>query len=272
MTKVVLISGSLRAASVNSAALRAVRRIIGRTRPAASVVSLPIGRLPFYNGDMEGTGATPAVAAARALVAGADALVIGTPCYNGAVPGVLKNALDWLSRPDGASPLTGRVAAVLSASPGGRGGIDAQPALFDLLDSCEAITVEHPPVAIRWAHQRLDATGEMTDGEAVRALCELVDATFEAVAIMEEQRRSVRERELHARVREESDPAGEASRQPVREEGNPVREEARPVADAARPVRAPHGPVRAAAHGTVPPAPQRAADAPSRASVTSSRS
>ncbi|MCQ8772720.1 NADPH-dependent FMN reductase [Streptomyces telluris] len=268
MTKVVLISGSLRAASVNSAALRAARRIIGRTRPAASVVSLPIGRLPFYNGDMEGTGATPAVAAARALVAGADALMISTPCYNGAVPGVLKNALDWLSRPDGASPLTGRVAAVLSASPGGRGGIDAQPALFDLLDSCEAITVEHPPVAIRWAHQRLDAAGEMTEGEAVRALRELVDATFEAVAIMEEQRRSVREqeRELHARVREESAPVGEASRQPVREEAG------RPVADGAGPVRAPRGPVRAA-HGTVPPAaPQRAADAPSRASVTSSRS
>ncbi|WP_058042171.1 NADPH-dependent FMN reductase [Streptomyces roseifaciens] len=268
MTKVVLISGSLRAASVNSAALRAVRRIIGRTRPAASVVSLPIGRLPFYNGDMEGTGTTPAVAAARALVAGADALMISTPCYNGAVPGVLKNALDWLSRPDGASPLTGRVVAVLSASPGGRGGIDAQPALFDLLDSCEAITVEHPPVAIRRAHQRLDAAGEMTDGEAVRALRELVDATFEAVAIMEEQRRSVRE--LHARVRDESGP-GHAGGGPVHEEGGPVHVEGGPVRDEAMPVREPRGPVRAA-HGAAPPAPQRRADAPSRASVTSSRS
>ncbi|WP_424890643.1 NADPH-dependent FMN reductase [Streptomyces sp. XH2] len=190
MTKVVLISGSLRAASVNSAALRAVRRVIAQTRPAASAVFLPIGRLPFYNGDVESAGTTPAVAVARALVADADALVISTPCYNGAVPGVLKNALDWLSRPDGASPLTGRVAAVLSASPGGRGGIDAQPALLDLLDSCEAITVEHPPVAIRRAHQRLDGAGEMTDPEAVTALRELVDATFEAVAIMAEQRRS----------------------------------------------------------------------------------
>ncbi|MGK5549460.1 NADPH-dependent FMN reductase [Streptomyces sp. URMC 127] len=193
MTKVVLISGSLRAASVNSAALRAVRRIIAQTRPAASAVSLPIGRLPFYNGDVESAGtAPPAVAAARALVADADALVISTPCYNGAVPGVLKNALDWLSRPDGASPLAGRVAAVLSASPGSRGGIDAQPALLDLLDSCEAITVEHPPVAIRRAHQRLDKNGEMSDPEAVTALRELVDATFEAVAIVAEQRRSLR--------------------------------------------------------------------------------
>ncbi|MFF7729213.1 NADPH-dependent FMN reductase [Streptomyces sp. NPDC008001] len=191
MTKVVLISGSLRAASVNSAALRAVRRIILQDRPAASVVSLPIGRLPFYNGDVESAGTTPAVAAARALVADADALVISTPSYNGAVPGVLKNALDWLSRPDGASPLTGRIAAVLSASPSGRGGIDAQPALLDLLDSCEAITVEHPPVALRRAHQRLDAAGEMTEPEAVAALRELVDATFEAVAIIAEQRRSL---------------------------------------------------------------------------------
>ncbi|MGW2598877.1 NADPH-dependent FMN reductase [Streptomyces klenkii] len=191
MTKVVLISGSLRAASVNSAALRAVRRIIAQTRPAASAVFLPIGRLPFYNGDVDSAGTTPAVAVARALVADADALVISTPCYNGAVPGVLKNALDWLSRPDGASPLAGRVAAVLSASPGARGGIDAQPALLDLLDSCEAITVEHPPVAIREAHQRLDGAGEMTDPEAVAALRELVDATFEAVSIIAEQRRSV---------------------------------------------------------------------------------
>ncbi|MFE0042422.1 NADPH-dependent FMN reductase [Streptomyces albireticuli] len=188
MTRVVLISGSLRRGSVNSAALRAVRRIVESAPGAPEAVSLPIGRLPFYDGDVERAGASPAVRAARALVADADALVVSTPSYNGAVPGVLKNALDWLSRPDGASPLTGRVVAVLSASPSGRGAIDAQPALMDLLDACEAVVVEHPPVAIRRADRRLDEAGEMSDPEVLAALRGLVDATFEAVAILADQR------------------------------------------------------------------------------------
>lgn len=190
MSRVVLISGSLRRGSVNSAALRAVRRIVESAPGAPEVISLPIGRLPFYDGDVERSGAATAVQAARALVADADALVISTPSYNGAVPGVLKNALDWLSRPDGASPLAGRVVAVLSASPSGRGAIDAQPALMDLLDACEAVVVEHPPVAIRRADRRLDAAGEMSDPEVLAALRGLVDATFEAVAILAGQRRS----------------------------------------------------------------------------------
>ncbi|MFC5723608.1 NADPH-dependent FMN reductase [Streptomyces gamaensis] len=191
MIKVVLISGSLRRGSVNSAALRAVRRIVGERREPTEVVSLPIGRIPFYDGDFEYARTTAAVRAARSLVAAADALVISTPSYNGAVPGVLKNALDWLSRPDGACALSGKAVAVLSASPGGRGAIDAQPALMDLLDACEAVVVEHPPVAIARAHERLDESGEMTEPDAVAELRSLVDATFEALRILGEQRASV---------------------------------------------------------------------------------
>ncbi|MEV4441286.1 NAD(P)H-dependent oxidoreductase [Streptomyces sp. NPDC049577] len=180
MIKLVLISGSLRRGSLNSAALRAVRRIIEDMPVDVEVVSLPIGRIPFYDGDVEEAGMTAAVEAARALVADADALVISTPSYNGAVSGVLKNALDWLSRPYGASPLTDKAVAVLSASPGGRGAVDAQPALLTVLRTCGAFVVEHPPVAIGQADQRLDRHGEMTDPEILDALRGLVGATLTA--------------------------------------------------------------------------------------------
>ncbi|WP_344098212.1 NADPH-dependent FMN reductase, partial [Streptomyces stramineus] len=121
MLKVVLISGSLRRGSVNSAALRAVRRIIVRMPRPAEAVTLPIGRVPFYDEDAERAGSAPAAQAARTLVAAADALVISTPSYNAALPGVLKNTLDRLSARRGRAPSTGKVVAVLSASPPGAG-------------------------------------------------------------------------------------------------------------------------------------------------------
>ncbi|GAA3041010.1 hypothetical protein VR41_11855 [Streptomyces sp. NRRL B-1568] len=182
MTRLVLISGSLRRGSLNSAALRAVRRIVEDMPEPVDVASLPIGRIPYYDGDVEEAGMTAAVQAARALVANADALVISTPSYNGTVSGVLKNALDWLSRPTGASPLTGKVVAVLSASPGGRGAADAQPLLRDVLRACDARVVAHPSVAIDRADERLDGDGEMRDPEVLAALRALVGATLAAVA------------------------------------------------------------------------------------------
>ncbi|MFC8000415.1 NADPH-dependent FMN reductase [Streptomyces rochei] len=185
MTKIVLVSGSLRRDSLNTTALRTVRRLV-RERPAGpdgphEVAMLSVGLLPLYDGDVERCDGSAAVREAKELLRGADALIVSTPSYNGEMSGALKNALDWLSRPGGASPLTGRVVALLSASPGARGGVDAQPALRGVLSRCGALVVDHEPVALGRAGELPVTDGEFTDPAVVGALGGLLDAVFAAV-------------------------------------------------------------------------------------------
>jgi chromate reductase len=180
MVKLVLISGSLRAGSLNSAAIRALGREAATVPGAREVTILPLAGLPFYDGDVEQAGLPEPVLAARAAVLAADAVVISTPAYNGAIPGVLKNALDWLSRPAGASAFAGKVAAVLSASPGPRGGLDAQDGLRAVLVRCKAVLAEHEPVALGRAESLRDDTGEITDPDALGTLRALAEATVAA--------------------------------------------------------------------------------------------
>lgn len=119
MVKIVLMSGSTRQDSVNGAVLETVRHVLAGLPGEHESVSLAVADLPFYEAGLERSGASDAVRAAQELVAGADALFISTPSYNGDMPGALKNALDWLSRGiGGPSALTGKVTAVASASPG----------------------------------------------------------------------------------------------------------------------------------------------------------
>ena len=179
MTSIVLISGSLRADSVNSAALATVARLLGRRSEPYRVSTLAIGELPFYDHDVEQADSSAEVRAARELVGAADVVVISTPSYNGQAPGVLKNALDWLSRPYGASALTDTPVAVLSASPGPRGAADAQPALCGVLRRSGAVLVElqEGPVAIGNAERLRTAEGEFADPEVLAALEGLLDAT-----------------------------------------------------------------------------------------------
>lgn len=182
-TKYILISGSLRRESYNSAALRAVARIIGERPEDAEFSFLPIGEIPFYNGDLDTDTVPSAVLEARAAVAAADVVIISTPAYNGAVPGVLKNALDWVSRPYGSSAIAGKPVAVLSASPGARGAADAQEGLLSVLDYCDTVVVEHEVVAIGTAGERLDEAGEFTDEEIVAELRSLVEAAARSVGV-----------------------------------------------------------------------------------------
>ena len=112
------IAGSLRSASYNRALLRAARELA----PAgAEIVDFDLRELPFYDGDVEAAGDPEAVAAFKDAIRAADALLIATPEYNHGLPGVLKNAIDWASRPALASPLAGKPVAIMGASTG-RGG------------------------------------------------------------------------------------------------------------------------------------------------------
>ncbi|WP_405862124.1 NAD(P)H-dependent oxidoreductase [Streptomyces sp. NBC_01515] len=183
MTKIVLISGSVRRDSLNASVLATVRRLLTE-RPDGDtyeIESLSVGLLPHFDWDVEQTDDPPAVRAAKQLVGDADALFISTPAYNGEMPGVLKNALDWLSRPNGTSALTDRTVALTSASPGARGAVDAQTALARVLTRCGARVVDHEPVSVGRAAQLLTPEGDFTDPETVAALSGLIDATLAAL-------------------------------------------------------------------------------------------
>lgn len=133
MTKIIGISGSLRKQSYNTALLHAAASLMP---PDAELLVKTINGIPLYNEDDEETNGIPeAVTNLKEAIASADAILIATPEYNGSVPGVLKNAIDWLSRPseDISRIFGGRPIAIIGASPGGFGTILAQNAWLPTL-------------------------------------------------------------------------------------------------------------------------------------------
>lgn len=133
MTKIVGIAGSLRAASYNAALLRAAA---GLMPPGSSLEIASIKGIPLYDGDVEENEGIPqAVAALKEQIAAADGLLLVTPEYNNAMPGVFENAIDWLSRPASDIPRVfgNRPTAVIGASPGGFGTILSQNAWLPVL-------------------------------------------------------------------------------------------------------------------------------------------
>src|SRR4029077_8313313 len=133
MTKIVGISGSLRQGSFNSALLRAAKELMP---DGAELAIETIQGIPLYNGDDEtASGIPPVVARLKDVIAGADGLLLATPEYNNSIPGVFKNAIDWLSRPaaDIGRVFGGRPVAVIGASPGGLGTILSQAAWLPVL-------------------------------------------------------------------------------------------------------------------------------------------
>jgi NAD(P)H-dependent FMN reductase len=120
-TKVLVLLGSLRAASIN----RQLAELAVEAAPGGVSLQLfdRLGELPFYNEDIDNEGVAEPVVALRAAAADADAALIVTPEYNGSIPGVLKNAIDWLSRPFGNGALKEKPLAVVGAAHGRYGGV-----------------------------------------------------------------------------------------------------------------------------------------------------
>jgi len=119
---VLVLVGSLRKASVN----RQIAQLAAETAPSGVTVTVceGLGELPFYNEDLDAPAVLPApVAALRAVAADVDAALVITPEYNGTIPAVLKNAIDWLSRPFGDGALKGKPLAVIGAALGRYGGV-----------------------------------------------------------------------------------------------------------------------------------------------------
>jgi len=159
------ISGSLRPKSYNRALLRACIRLCP---PEAEIEAVEIGDIPFYDGDIQaGSGDPPAVMELKQRVRSADALLICTPEYNHSIPGVLKNTIDWLSRPLATSPLQEKPVGICGATDGPNGTIRAQQQLRLLMASTYSYAMVKPTLFVRLAQRLVDGSGEFTDEETL---------------------------------------------------------------------------------------------------------
>ncbi len=156
--------GSLRRASFNAAIARALPALAPSDVTIAPLGS--VGDFPLFNQDVEAQGFPSAVVAMGEAIAKADGVIIVTPEYNYSVPGVLKNALDWLSRLP-TKPFAGKPVAIQSASPGLFGGVRAQHHLRQMLVFLDARALAQPEVTVTQAAAKFDEkTGELTDKTA----------------------------------------------------------------------------------------------------------
>ena len=161
MTRLIGISGALRKASYNTALLNAA---IELAPEGCELIAGSIHGIPLYDGDVEASGGIPpAVAALKDLVAGADGLILFTPEYNNGIPGVFKNALDWLSRPatDIARVFGGKPVALCGASPGPWGTALSQAAWLPVLRALELDIWSRGRLLVPRANTLMDAQGRL---------------------------------------------------------------------------------------------------------------
>jgi len=168
--KVLGISGSLRKGSYNSMALRAAQKLAPE---GVSVEIADISRIPMYNDDVRAAGEPAEVAALKAQIRAADAVLLVTPEYNFSIPGVLKNTLDWMSRPP-EPPFDGKVVAIMGASPGPVGTARVQYDLRKVLVFMNTFTVNKPEVFIANCAAKFNAEGELTDEASAKFIKDLL--------------------------------------------------------------------------------------------------
>ena len=171
------IAGSLRQGSHNRALLRAAEELL----PAGvELQQFDLRDLPPYDRDVEAAGDPEAVTVLKDAIGAADGLLIATPEYNRGVPGVLKNAIDWASRPPLASPLAGKPVAIMGASTGLGCTARAQEQLRAALESPGADVLDEPRVLVPEAYLRFDDVGELVD-DGVRAdIADLLETLLRA--------------------------------------------------------------------------------------------
>ena len=156
---IVGICGSLRGQSIN----RMLLNLAGDCLPAgASLDVVAWDEVPAFNADVMAKGLPPAVSALRERIRKADAVIIATPEYNFSIPGMLKNAIDWVSRGDD-QPLLNKPVAILSATPGPLGGARVQYDLRKVLLFMNAAVLVKPEIFVGFANQKFDADGQCTD-------------------------------------------------------------------------------------------------------------
>ncbi|MFA4929985.1 MAG: NADPH-dependent FMN reductase [Patulibacter sp.] len=170
------IVGSLSSKSINRVLATALARL---APPSLALNEIPIRDLPLYNHDLDGDY-PPEGRALKDAIERVDALLIVTPEYNRSIPGGLKNAIDWASRPWQQNSLTGKPTAVIGASIGAIGTAVAQQHLRNVLSFCDAPQMQQPEAYIQFDADRFAPDGEVTDDSTRKVLKQYLEsfATF----------------------------------------------------------------------------------------------
>ena len=166
------ICGSMRKASMNRRLLHAV----GEQLPAGTTFATydELDRFPIFNSDLVDP---PEVTALKQAIAAADGVIFAVPEYNYSIPGGLKNALDWVSRPPATSAMRGKPVALCGAATGMSGTIRAQTHMRQMMVYSDSPCMNQPEVLIARAHERFDASGTLTDEPTRQLLHRFATAT-----------------------------------------------------------------------------------------------
>jgi chromate reductase len=177
--RVLALAGSFRKGSFNQALIRAARELAPRH---IRIDDYDLRAVPFYDRDLEAAGDPDEVTALKGAIAGADALLIATPEYNGSVTAVLKNAIDWASRWPPDSRLKDKPVAVMGASPSRGGTRRAQSHLREILNKAGADVIDGPSLYLARAFEHVE-DGRLASEDARETVREIVAGLVEDVAI-----------------------------------------------------------------------------------------
>jgi len=166
-------AGSLRRASYNRGLLRAA----AESAPTGVIIEIiDLADIPLFNQDVEDAGEPASVVAFKRAIAQADALLVATPEYNHGIPGVLKNAIDWASRPRLTSPLRDRSVGIMGASPGRGSTARAQAQLREAFVFTGACVMPLPELLVGGAGAAFDHDGNLTDQDVRASIVDFLDA------------------------------------------------------------------------------------------------
>ncbi len=172
------LSGSLRRASYCTAILRTLGEGLGNR---ATLDIFDLKSVPLYNQDEEGELQPESVKALKRAITDCDGVLLISPEFNHGMTGVLKNALDWASRPTYASPFKCKPVLIMSASPAFTGGVRAQAHMFETLSAMLARVVVTPQVVIASVHDKID-DGRLVDDASLRFASEAIDDLLREIA------------------------------------------------------------------------------------------
>ena len=170
--RILAVAGSLRRDSYNRGLLRAAQEV---APDWVEVQFFDIGQLPFFNEDVEAAGDPEPVRRFKDAINTSNAVLIATPEYNGSVPGVLANAIDWASRPPGRSVLRNKPVAVMGAVLGQSGSANAQAVLRGVLSRIGAVVVPDPQVLVPRASRLFDEQADLRDEGMREEILHLVE-------------------------------------------------------------------------------------------------
>jgi chromate reductase len=177
------LSGSIRQGSANTIILRTLAERLDR---GASLFVFPLNDVPLYNSDLEGERLPDSVRALKDAIAQSDGIILCSPEYNHGMSGLLKNALDWASRPAFASPLKNKPSLLMTSSPGYVGGARAHAQMQETLASALARVVVRPQVVIAGVVQKI-LDGKLVDEITIKFCLEAIDDLLREIGLLSQQ-------------------------------------------------------------------------------------